>query len=590
MLLNTANKPIRICTILSITCVLQLFAGEKLSELALRKLAAKTVSWSSSEADVASVDNIACKILAFNDFHGQIGAGRKVAGRPVGSASVMASYLKSAVEGFGENYAIVHAGDLVGASPPSSSLLQDEPALMFFNALGNQHCSTRDRSNSCCNLVGTLGNHEFDDGEEELMRLLSGGNHKDGPFMQAPWKGAAFPHICANVFKRSSGLPLVAPYTIKQTDNGKGPPVAFIGACLDETPTIVTREGVKDLIFVDEAEAVNLVARIIKDFLGIKAIVLVIHEGGTQSSYGGGTDPDAGAVSGEIVSIINELDDEIDVVITGHRHGFTNALVKNKNGVPMLVTQSWSKGSAYADIDIELSRATGDVVKKSAKIITTWADEGPGLDPDPAIAAGVKVAQDMVKKLTDQKIAESATEISRSQNAAGESALGNLIADAQRAIMGTDFAFMNPGGIRADLDAGTVTWGELYTIQPFANYLIKMELTGQQVKDLLNQQWAGQPYPRMLQISGLSYTWDNSLPADDRVVEILKDDQPLEFNATYTVTVNSFMADGGDNFTVLLDGKNKATGPIDLDALIEYIKALPQPFAASVEGRISSIN
>jgi 5'-nucleotidase len=149
---------------------------------------------------------------------------------------------------------------------------------------------------------------------------------------------------------------------------------------------------------------------------------------------------------------------------------------------------------------------------------------------------------------------------------------------------------MNPGGIRADVAAGEVSWGRLFTVQPFGNNLVKMDLTGQHVYDLLNQQWAGQPFARILKTSGLTYVWDNALPAGSRVLAVNKNGAPIDKTATYSVTVNSFLADGGDNFTVLRNGTGRIGGPVDLDALIDYIKAIPQPFSAAVEARIQRIN
>lgn len=230
------------------------------------------------------------------------------------------------------------------------------------------------------------------------------------------------------------------------------------------------------------------------------------------------------------------------------------------------------------------------MVAKSAAIVTTWADSGPGLTPDPEAAALTTAAEEKVAPLVNQVIGQAATDITRVESRAGESALGNLIADAQRAHMGTDFAFMNPGGIRADLAAGEVTWGELFTVQPFGNSLVRMTLTGQQLYDLLNQQWAGQPYPRILKTSGLTYAWDGSRPAGDRVVEIRRAGALIDRSASYSVTVNSFLADGGDGFTVLAAGTDRVGGPLDLDALIAYIQALPQPFTAGIEGRIQRLD
>mgnify|MGYP001609142844 FL=1 len=341
--------------------------------------------------------------------------------------------------------------------------------------------------------------------------------------------------------------------------------------------------------FLDEAEAINsyvpgILAR------GVRTIIVLIHQGGTQASYPGSTSPTSGPVSGEIAEIVSRLDPEIDVVVSGHRHAFTNTLLPGRDGAPILVTQSFSAGTAYSDIDLLIDPVTKDVVAKSASIVTTFADEGPGLTPDPEVGALVAAAESAVAPLVNTVIGAAAQEILRVQNAAGESALGNLIADAQRSAMATDFAFMNPGGIRADLAAGEVTWGELFTVQPFGNSLVRMDLSGQQVTYLLEQQWVNQPFPRILQISGLTYTWDNARPAGGRIVEVRKDGVPIAPEAIYKVTVNSFLAAGGDNFTVLVQGTNRVGGPIDLDGLIAYVQARPQPFSAAVEGRIVRLN
>ena len=278
------------------------------------------------------------------------------------------------------------------------------------------------------------------------------------------------------------------------------------------------------------------------------------------------------------------------MVVSGHWHSFTNALLNNRNGKPILVTQAFSSGTAYGDIDLEIDRASRDVVAKSAAIVTTWADTGAGLAPDAAATQLTAAAEAKVAPLVNPVIGIAANNITRTENTAGESALGNLIADAQRAALDTDFAFMNPGGIRADLAAGEITWGELFTVQPFGNSLVKMELTGQQIYDLLNQQWAGQPFARILKTSGLSYVWDNALPAGNRVLTVYQNGMPIDRAATYSATVNSFLADGGDNFSVLRNGANRVGGPVDLDALIDHIKAAPQPFSAAIENRIQRIN
>jgi 5'-nucleotidase len=275
---------------------------------------------------------------------------------------------------------------------------------------------------------------------------------------------------------------------------------------------------------------------------------------------------------------------------------FTNALVKNKNGKDILVTQAFAYGTAYADIHLEINPATGDVVSKSASVVTTYADSGPGLTPDAAAAALTAAAERSVAPVANRIIGTVAEDITRLQNEAGESALGDVIADAQRAAMGSDFAFMNAGGLRANLRSvsfrslplpqGTVTYADLFAIHPFGNRLIEMKLTGEQIYALLEQQFPShQRLARMLQISGLEYTWDASpQAAGHRIVEVRTDGRPIDRSKRYTVTVNSFLAGGGEKFTVLADGTGRREGPVDLDALIAYLTTLKQPVTAPVTG------
>lgn len=544
------------------------------------------------------------KILGFNDFHGHLEAGT-LSGRPVGGAAVLASYLEAAEAQAKDGAIVVHAGDQVGASPPVSALLQDEPSITFLNMLTNKYCGDIEheddgndnapkpehesdpRLNPRCNLVGTLGNHEFDEGVNEMLRLVNGGNHPNGPFLEKNYSGARFPYVSANVVDAKTGKTILPPYVIKRI---KGLPVAFIGAVLKETPTIVTPTGVAGVRFLDEADAINSYVPELKK-RGVRAIVVLIHQGTYQTSYSGPTHDDPVILNGAIGDIVNRLDDEIDIVVSGHSHTFTNSLMPNLHGKLILVTQAFSYGTAYSDIDVAIDPKSKDIVEKSASIVTTWDDEGPGLTPDKNVANLVAAAAAKVEPLVKRIIGTSTTDILRTENAAGESALGNLIADAQRKAMNTDFAFMNPGGIRADLSAGEVSWGDLFTVQPFNNDLVKMELTGAQIITLLNQQWDGQPFARILKTSGITYTWDANRPVGDRIVSAAKSDGTvLDPAATYTVTVNSFMAAGGDNFTVLVDGTNRVVGPVDLDALVTFIQNLTQPFTYAIEGRIKRLN
>jgi 5'-nucleotidase len=527
--------------------------------------------------------NLKVKLLGFNDFHGQISAGKTVSGRPVGSAGVLSAYLESAQAGIEDQTLIVHAGDHVGASPASSALLQDEPSIQWLNLLANASCTYADKTNPSCNIVGTLGNHEFDEGKAELLRLLNGGNHVSGPFLEDPYKGARFPYVSANVVDEVTNRPILAPYIIKRI---KGVPIAFVGAVLEATPTIVTPTGVAGLRFLDEADAANSYVAEIKA-QGVRTIVLLIHQGGSQSSYITSTNTSLtnSALNGpDILDVVTRLDSEFDVVVSGHSHTFTNLLVTNNSGKKILVTQAFSASTAYGDIDLTIDPVTKDVVTKSAKIVTTFADQAPGNAPDPAAVAITTAAEAKVAPLTTQIVGFAPKSFTRSQNAAGESDLGDIIADSQNLEEGTQFAFMNPGGIRADLIVPTgganFTWNDLFTIQPFGNTLVKMNMTGAQLKALLEQQW--QPTAtRFLQISGIGYTWDAALPVGSRIVEVHDAaGVALDPAATYSITCNNFLATGGDGFTTFLSGTNQIGGPVDLDALIDYTEhhnPLPVP-------------
>lgn len=534
------------------------------------------------------------KILGFNDFHGQLEP-RRVGSRLAGGAAVLASYLQNAADTAPNGALIVHAGDHVGASPPISALLQDEPSITFLNILTNKYCRSEEQDDDDdyrefdprCNIVGTLGNHEFDEGVTEMLRLINGGNSPKGPFLDPTFSGAKFPYINANVVNTKTNKPILPPYVIKKI---KGAKIAFIGAVLKETPTIVTPTGVAGVTFLDEADAINSYIPEIKK-QGVRAIVVTIHQGTRQNTYSGPTQDSPVMLEGAIGNIISRLDDEIDIVISGHAHSFTNALMPNQHGKLILVTQAFSFSTAYDDIDVAIDPKTKDIVEKSAAIITTWTNEGPGLTPNTQVAKLVSDAATVVAPLVNRVVGTSTAAITRTENTAGESALGNLIADAQRAAMQTDFAFMNPGGIRDDLNAGEVTWGELFTIQPFNNDLVRMNLSGAQIITLLNQQWLNQPFTRILKTSGLNYTWDNNLPVGNRIVAVTRlDGTPLDISTTYSVTVNSFIAAGGDNFTVLLQGTNRVVGPVDMDALVTYVEGLTQPFSAAIESRIIRLN
>lgn len=517
-----------------------------------------TIIFSPAKA-LAVQDGIKLQLLAINDFHGALEA-RALQGKPIGGAPVLAGYLnkwEDDARAEGITTFRVHAGDAIGASPPVSALFQDEPAMKFLEVSRF--------------VYGCPGNHEFDEGREELLRLQNGGTHPKTEPYTGIWPGTqVHRYLCANVVDKQTREPIFSPCAISVV---QGVYVGFIGAILKDTPTIVQPSGVASLDFLEEAPAINTYVNELKK-QGVETIVVLLHQGGTGDRLGG-------PISGEVVNIVEALDDEVDVIISGHSHQGYWGTIDGK-----LVTQAYANGTAFADIDLTIDPQTKDVTAKTARLIDTYHEGAPPADQ--AVTGLVNYYQQLVTPVVNQVIAAAAYDLTREQNAAGESALGNLIADAQRWKMNTELAFMNPGGIRTNLSAGEVTWGELYTIQPFGNNLVKMKLTGSQIDTLLEQQWKDQPYPRILQVSGLCYTWNPQKPAGERVepTDVFVRGQPLELNKSYTITVNSFLADGGDKFFVLKEGAEREMGPADLDALIEYLRQLSQPFGAAIEGRI----
>lgn len=552
------------------------------SETDLRQLAERVVEWRDPAPHRQAV---AVKVLAINDFHSQISAGLTVDGRPVGSAPVLGSYLKEAERAAGGHAFIVQAGDHVGASQPQSAVLQDEPGIMFFNMMGNDECRTGGRIGPGCNLVGVPGNHELDEGLDEMLRLVRGGNHAGGPYLQDPYEGAAFPSLCANLV-REDGQPLFQPSLVRERD---GVRIAFIGAILRQAGTFLPPEHLQGLRILDEAEAINREVRRLRAE-GIHAFVVVIHQGGFQYPKEDAADQ-AGALVGEIADVARQLDGEVDVVLAGHTHTFHNILVDNAGGRRMLVAQAWPKGTGYADIDLAIDRDSGEVSLVRSRILTTWADRGTGLQPDARVAALVQRTEALGNAIAAQEIARTARPITRATNEAGESALGDLVADAHRHAMGADFAFLTMDALQADLAPGRITRADQYSVQPHHLNLIKLELTGRQIHDLLNQQWRDeQDSGRRLQVSGLTYTWDAGRPPGQRVVAVMRSGQPLHPEGRYTVVVNEYLAGGGENLTVLTHGVNPVVGPFVADALRQYVESQPQPISVDIQGRISRIN
>ena len=515
------------------------------------------------------------QILAINDFHGNIATSSGSFGG-TGRADFLAANIQAAEAG-ADNSIFVSAGDLIGASPLISALFHDEPTIEAMNLMGLD--------------INGVGNHEFDEGPAELLRMQFGGSHPvDGDLDGDPFLGADFEFLAANVINDITGDTLFAPYTIR---NYQGVKVAFIGMTLEGTPTIVTPSGVAGLTFLDEAETVNaLVPQLQQN--NIEAIVVLLHEGGF--SPGGQNDCDGG-LFGPIAEIVPLLDDAVDLVIAGHTNDEFICEIDGK-----WVTMADNRGRLFTDIDVTLNRVTKDM---TVVAINNTPNLQGGVIPDPTVTALIDKYDTLSAALANAVIGTITTDLLRSANAAGESALGDIIADAQLASTAPAgfgdavVAFMNPGGIRDDLDFlsggpeldGEVTFGEAFSVQPFGNSLVTMTLTGAQIDTLLEQQWEGQSSPRILQVSnGFSYSWSASAPDGARVdpTTIIINGVEVDPFTDYRVTVNSFLADGGDNFAVLTEGTNRLGGEVDLDALVTYF-GLNSPVAPGPQDRITRL-
>lgn len=498
-------------------------------------------------------------LLGINDLHGQLDTTSIVNGKAAGTAATLAAYLKAARAKYTNSF-LVHNGDSVGATAPVSSLERDEPTLEWMNMMGFD--------------VGTLGNHEFDQGVAALKAQLFGG--KDPVGGEIVHKGVNFDYVNANVVDEKTGEPIIAPYVVKEIDGVK---IGFIGVVTMATVTKVSPEGLKGVKLVDQAPVVNKAVDALKE-QGVKTIVVLAHDPAT-------TNATTGLTTGEAADLANNVDDEVDVIMAGDNHALANGMVNGK-----LVVQAYSYGTAFEDVKLTIDPVTGDVTSKSATVTTTFQD---GVTPD---ADTEKLVNKYLDKHPELKNPVGTTDgtIVRTDAYNNEAPLGNLIADAMRsAFPGSDFAFMNPGGIRADLPKGEVKFGDLAKVQPFGNTLVKLTLTGAQIRTLLQQQWGtkadGTADTKTLQISGLKYTAYMGLPVAQRVTSLTKTDgTPIEDNKEYTAVVNNFMAAGGDNYKVLTEAKNAVVGPTDLDIFYKYIVDTFKggPITAKIEGRIDN--
>ncbi|MEU1351638.1 5'-nucleotidase C-terminal domain-containing protein [Streptomyces sp. NPDC005786] len=565
------------------------------------------------------------QLLSFNDLHGNLEPPAGSAGSvtekqadgttkavPAGGVEYLASSLRAARKG--HPYSITAAGgDMVGASPLLSGLFHDEPTIEALNKIDLD--------------VTTVGNHEFDEGATELARLQNGGCHPvEGCYEQGKkFKGADFPYLAANVTDEKTGKPILKPYTVWKKNGVK---IGFIGVTLEGTPNIVTANGVKGLKFHDEIETVNKYAKEL-DRQGVKSIVALIHEGGAPASSSYNYDCDSPAagdgISGPITDIAKGISPKVDALVTGHTHQAYVCTIPDPAGNPRLVTSASSFGKLYTDTTLTYDRRTKDIVRTAVKGSAKTSPKHPA--PANPVSANHIVTRDQAKAtdmtaliarwntlaapIANRPQGFISADINGRGSTAPEKPLGNLIADAQLEGLapadkgGAVVAFMNPGGIRADLvytasgseGDGVVTYGESFTVQPFTNMMNVVDLTGAQLVAALQQQVSGsnEASPKILQISkGLTYTLDMTKAGADRVVAdtIRLNGEAIDPAASYRVAMNEFLAGGGDGFAALGAGTNKLVGASDLDLFNAYLAAhstASAPLAPPATDRITVV-
>jgi len=552
-----------------------------LSALLAFALAGCAAGGGPASAPSAASQSVTVGIVAINDFHGALEPPKQAVA--VGSERVPAggaAWLASAIDGIRAEYsasATVSAGDLIGASQLSSSLFLDEPTIGVMNRIGLD--------------FNAVGNHEFDSGRQELLRKQGGGCAQHTPRKPCQlerFAGAGFRFLSASTYTQD-GRTLFPATGIKRFGSGAARvSVGFIGLTLKGTPALVSAAGIEGLTFGDEAEAVNRAVPGLKAE-GADAIVVLLHQGGMPSG-----DPDPNGckgLSGPILPILARLDPRVDVVISGHTH---QAYICDYGTVdparPFLLTSAGAHGELVTDIALTIDPAADRVVAKRARNVIV---QSPAYATSRGTVANVAALPqftpradiaDYVKRYTDAAARFALRPVGRISGPAPKGAgpdggpLGNLIADAQLAATreaGAQIAFINPFGIRAPLEPaadGTLTFSDLFEVQPFGNTLVTQTMSGAQIKAMLEQGLDGEgPEQHLSPSAGFAYWFDASRPPGQRIVRIEFAGKPLDMAADYRVTTNNFLAGGGDGFTVFAARRDAVIGANDLDALEVWV-------------------
>lgn len=575
---------------------MRLIVGTLLAGLALGGCASQRAATPAAPVSV--------RIIAFNDFHGALetparpidvqaadGTTVKV---PAGGAAYFASAVK-ALKADNPNNVVVAAGDLTSASPLVSSLFLDEPTVKALSMAGLEY--------------NAAGNHEFDRGTKELLRLQQGGCDKNAiaqPCQLEPFKGASYTYLAGNTLD-ASGKSLMPATGLKTFGTGRGKvTIGFIGLTTRMTGTYVDPAGIVGYRFADEAETANKLIPQLKA-QGADAIVMMVHEGGYPARSDQPNRCDG--LSGPILDIMERLDPGVDVIVSGHTHrAYICDYAATNPAKPVLLTSAGNNGVMLTGIDLTFDPVTRKVSARSARQVIVQGDGAvsaggpvkanpafPTYAADPAVAAHVARYAAAAAPLARRPVGKASAPILRNEDSEMvESPLGLLIADAQLAATrkdGAQIALMNPGGVRASITPaadGTVTFGDLYTTQPFGNNLQVREYSGAQLLAVLEQQFTNEDGPKLLFPAGLTYSYDRSRPEGQRIIAPLVQGKPLDPDATYRVAMNGFLAGGGDSFTTLKVGRVVAGGVLDLDALETWF-ARGQVVTPPALGRVKNV-
>ena len=509
---------------------------------------------------------IALQLLVLNDFHGFLNPstfdapGITQGKVQAGGVAFLATKINE-LSREKSNSLVLGVGDMIGASPLVSALLQDEPAIEALNALGMRYSA--------------LGNHEFDYGLSTLMRLIHGGCPSSGCLQGRPFEGASFDYLAANVFDAKTGAAIVR---ASATATIEGVRVGFIGADLTDTPRITLAKNVEGLRFADEAQGINDEVRKLKA-QGIRSIVVMVHLGGV---FEGKVDAATCAgIKGPILALGNALDPEVDVILSAHSHRAYVCKLGAK-----LLTQGASFGHVLTQVQLTIDRTSGEIISKAANHVLI---DSATIAPDPKLQALVAAAQAATNSVAQQLIARLPGEaITRTEDGVGESDLARLVSDAQLAAANQPdtgsavIALVNRGGVRTDLppsrytgtEPGTpILYGDIYSVHPFGNEIQVLELTGAELKEVLEQPLDGSDH--VIASESLRYSISASAAPGQRVIasSMRLNGQPIHATDRLRVAINNYLVGGGSGQTKLIGKTVLASAGLDRDALVAYLKA-----------------